>query len=235
MTVQATSASQVSLWAPRIVVETKPATPQPTATGLSGGRVTIQWDTARLADSYEVQQWDGTAKRFRKLPFQEDGKDEAYGVTWTGDLQATVTNLTGNTAYTYRVIAINQSGRTRSADVSATAGAQDPPSDPAPTPNPTPTPPPERMPPTGLSATISGGNVSLTWTGHTNPNYTTQQVKRRVAGDRPIDWTRFPVDLSDTSYTDSTAASGTTYIYRVEALKANGESDMTNAAEIAIP
>ena len=97
------------------------------------------------------------------------------------------------------------------------------------------TPPPVKAPPKDLVATISSPSVELSWTPGTNPNYTDQNVKRRIAGERPINWTKFPVDADANTYTDSSGVSGTTYIYRVEALKANGKGGMTNLQEVTFP
>jgi len=91
------------------------------------------------------------------------------------------------------------------------------------------------MPPSELSAHQTDGGVQLMWTAHTNPNYTVQRVLRRVAGERPLRWTILPVALSATSYLDRTTMGGTTYIYRVQALKAYNKGGMSNLAEIAIP
>ena len=85
-----------------------------------------------------------------------------------------------------------------------------------PQPKPTPTPPPAKMPATNLAFTLSGTKVNLTWTGHTNPDFVRQVVKRRVAGVFPLDWTEFATGLSDTSHADTTAEAGTTYMYRVQ-------------------
>ena len=241
--VRAVGTNRRSDWTQPLAVTTilpSPGKPEISGEGLFGGRVQLSWDAADYADSYDILQWDGThapedsddSGTWRFLPFREKGKDDKYTIIWVNDTTATIGNLTDGVEYYYRVRAINATDKTRSEKTKVMAGTE--PADP-PNQQPTPTPPPAKVPPTGLSATINGGNVSLTWTGHTNPNYTTQQVLRRVAGERPIDWTTFSVDLSATSYTDTTAASGTTYIYRAEALKANGKGTPTNPVEIAIP
>ena len=96
-------------------------------------------------------------------------------------------------------------------------------------------PAPPKMPPTDLEGTVSGTTVSLTWTAQTNPNYVTQIVRRRIAGVNPLSWTNFTVGINDTTYSDTTAVSGTTYVYRISALKANGKGDVSNAITIQVP
>ena len=77
--------------------------------------------------------------------------------------------------------------------------------------------------------------MALSWTPGTNPNYTEQNVLRRIAGERPLSWTKVPVDFDASTYTDLSGVSGTTYIYRVEALKSNGKGGMTNPQEVTFP
>lgn len=48
-------------------------------------------------------------------------------------------------------------------------------------------------------------------------------------------WTYFPVALEANTYTDVTAASGKKYLYRVEAIKANGKTAVTNRITVAAP
>ncbi len=73
-----------------------------------------------------------------------------------------------------------------------------------------------KVPPTNLAASVSGTEVSLTWTAHNNRSFISQVVKRRVAGETPVSWTNTTIDKTATSHTDTTAVSGTTYIYRVQ-------------------
>ena len=72
-------------------------------------------------------------------------------------------------------------------------------------------------------AAVDGTTVNLSWTATTNPNYTSQRLLRRVAGVSPIDWTEIPLaDVNVTAYTDMGLTSGTTYRYRVQGCKDNG-------------
>lgn len=89
--------------------------------------------------------------------------------------------------------------------------------------------------PAGLTATLSGGEVGLSWTPGTNPRYVTQTVKRRDPGVRPAVWTDFEVELTASSYTDASVEDGKRYIYRIRAEKANGKGGVSNVARVTIP
>ncbi len=92
-----------------------------------------------------------------------------------------------------------------------------------------PSQPMDKMPPSSLTGTASGRSVILSWTAHTNPNYTNQYVLRREAGVAPPDWTEIPIGLTDTSYTDTSMPGDNEYVYRIHAEKDNGKGGMSNA------
>ena len=102
----------------------------------------------------------------------------------------------------------------------------------APTPTP---PPPAQNNPSGLTAVVENGAVTLFWMPRTNPNYVKQVVKRREPGVRPAVWTDFELDASADTYTDTTVESGKSYIYRVKGLKANDTGGTSNRVVIAVP
>ena len=100
---------------------------------------------------------------------------------------------------------------------------------------PTPTPPMPQNEPSGLTAALADGAVVLHWMPGSNPHYVKQVVKRREAGVRPEVWTDFELDVSAHTYTDRTAASGTTYIYRVKGLRDNGRGGTSGRAAVTVP
>ena len=100
---------------------------------------------------------------------------------------------------------------------------------------PTVTPPPPSMTPTGLTTEVSGARIYLSWDPGDNTNYVHQLVRRRKTGQNPLVWTDFQIPTRAATYTDTTALTGITYIYRVMAVKNNGLGADTNAAEISIP
>ena len=106
-------------------------------------------------------------------------------------------------------------------------------------------PPPNSGASYGSSGGVSGQNaappgsfcvaVVLHWMPGSNPHYVQQVVKRREAGVRPEVWTDFEVDVSAHTYTDGTAASGKTYIYRVKGLRGNGRGGTSGRAAVTVP
>ena len=81
--------------------------------------------------------------------------------------------------------------------------------------------------PTGLTATAGNAQVALSWTGSTGA--TSYNVYRgTTSGGESA--TALATGLTGTTYTDSTAANGTTYYYKVAAVDASGTSGMSNEA-----
>ena len=227
-----TSDPSLPVWArpDRIV----PPVPQirSTARRQNGTTVRIRWTYDTRAAQYRIQLWDGEARKptWRTLGTERPQTGPPHRIDELTRISALISGLDPAKGYVYRIKAINGPHTTR------WTRAESPATTTPISPVPTPAPPPDKNPATNLMATVAGTTVTLTWTKPTNPNFESIQVLRRVAAERPIDWTIFTVDdVEITSYTDTTAVSGTTYIYRVEALKANGKGGMTNPVEIAIP
>jgi acid phosphatase type 7 len=78
--------------------------------------------------------------------------------------------------------------------------------------------------PTGLAATPGNSQASLSW--NASLGATSYNVKRATTSGGP--YTTIASEVTSTSYTDSTAANGTTYYYVVSAVNANGESANSN-------
>ena len=89
--------------------------------------------------------------------------------------------------------------------------------------------------PNRLTASVVNRQVRLAWTPGTNPNYTSQTVKRREVQVNPVVWTDVSVGVSDSSYTDTTARAGVKYIYRIRASRSNGYGALSNQATVVIP
>ena len=91
-----------------------------------------------------------------------------------------------------------------------------------------------KYPPGNLTAAIQGGDVVLSWTPGSNPAYVEQIVQRRVKGEA---WENIQT-ITNTglaTWTDTTVASGTRYLYTVRAQKANGKGGGTNRVSITVP
>ena len=229
-------------WFPVTPEDSKPGTPTHLTHGsLNDTSIFLYWRAGTNADTYKVQQWDGSARgtdgkmgAWRDLPFRQSGHAKQYEIDFLGvGRAARIDNLTPGTAYKYKLRSLNIDRHSQwSEQISISTTGQNPDPNPAPTPIPT----PNKTQPEGLTAVISGTNVVLTWTRGENPNYVSQVVRRRVAGVRPEQWTDVTVGVNDTTYTDTTVQSGTKYIYRVHALKNNGvKSETTNPAYATIP
>jgi fibronectin type 3 domain-containing protein len=79
--------------------------------------------------------------------------------------------------------------------------------------------------PTGLTATAGNASVSLTWTGSSGANsYNVKRSTTNGSGYATIGTSNVA------TYTDTTAANGTTYYYVVTAVNSNGESGDSNQA-----
>jgi autotransporter-associated beta strand protein len=132
------------------------------------------------------------------------------GVQPLGQVIAPISGLAANTTYRVRFAATNASGTVWSPATVTFTTAQ--------------TPPPAR--PDALATTPAIGNVPLTWNPATGA---TSYIVRRgtVSGT----YTTLASGITLTSYTDHTAAVGTTYYYVVAAVGPGGTS--ANSGEIA--
>ena len=86
-----------------------PAIPTNLATTTGDGTITLDWDDAAHATSYEVQQWDGTTGNvtWRTLPFDSFTLNGSSGSVTITDSMATVGGLTNGASYSHRVRSVN--------------------------------------------------------------------------------------------------------------------------------
>jgi len=169
-----------------------------------------------------------------------DTADDVSEATATGTSH-TITGLTGGVAYTVRVIASNGAGDgPASGEESGTpAGGvleqQEP--DPSSTPAPTAEPTAEELAPSGLTAQVGDGGVSLSWDAPAEESGTVTGYRvLRAAGDGELTTLRDDTGNTTTTYTDATATeAGETYAYVVKALRGQDESQASNEAEVQIP
>ena len=228
-------------WFPVTPEDSKPGRPTRLAYGNYDTSIFLYWRPGTNADTYQVQQWDGSARgtdgkmgAWRDLPFRQSGRAKQYKIDFLGlGRAARIDNLAPGTAYKYKLRSLNIDRHSQwSEQISISTTGQNPDPNPAPTPIPT----PNKTQPEGLTAVISGTDVILTWTRGENPNYVSQVVRRRVANVTPEEWTDVTVGVNDITYTDTTVQSSTEYIYRVHALKNNGvKSELTNPAYATVP
>ena len=160
----------------------------------------------------------------RRLRVNDQGGDFSVLVANTESAAATYTDNTvaASTTYTYRIKAINEHGvseRSRWVHID------------------TPEPPvPDQ--PTGLEATVSNGQVVLTWDDPDDESITGYVILRRVrVNDEGGDFSVLVADTGSaaTTYTDDTVAAGTTYTYRIKAINEHGTSERSRWYHISTP
>ncbi len=203
------------------VAGAQPTEPPDKPTGLdataSHDSVTLTWDDP-VDDSitgYVI---------LRRVP----GVDpEGHFNVLVADTATTATTYTDDTVaaetrYTYRIKAINGAGtseRSRWSHIDVPAA-----------------PVPDK--PTGLEATVTHGQVVLTWDDPQDDTITGYVILRRIrVNDQGGD---FDVLVADTgtaalTYTDATVAAGTTYTYRIKAINEHGTSERSRWFHIDIP
>ena len=142
----------------------------------------------------------------------------------TGTAATTYTDNTveADTAYTYRIKAINEAGtseRSRWFHIKTQE-----------------VPVPDQ--PTGLEATASHGQVVLTWNDPQDDSITGYVILRRVrVNDEGGDFSVLVANTESaaTTYTDNEVAASTTYTYRIKAINEHGTSERSRWVHIDTP
>ena len=204
-----------------VVAGAQPTEPPDKPTGLEAtathDSVTLAWDDPGddSITGYVI---------LRRIPGVDPEGHFDVLVADTGTDATTYTDdtVSAETRYTYRIKAINGAGtseRSRWSHIDVPAA-----------------PVPDK--PTGLEATESDGQVTLTWDDPGDDSITGYVILRRVrenntGGD-------FSVLVSDTgsaatTYTDDTVAAGATYTYRIKAINEHGTSERSRWYHIDIP
>jgi fibronectin type 3 domain-containing protein len=184
--------------------------PPSTPTGLaaSGGnaQVSLTWNAASGATSYNVKRSLSTGGPYTTI---------ASGVTVASYTDTAVNN---GTTYYYVVSAVNSAGESaNSAEASATPAA-----------------PPPPAAPSGLTATaISGSQIDLAWTDNAD-NETGFKIERKTGAGGTFAQIA-TVGANVVSYTDTSVAGNTTYFYRVRATNLGSDSDYSNEASATTP
>ena len=157
--------------------------------------------------------------------------DELVADTETAATTYTDDTVSAETRYTYRIKAINGAGtseRSRWFHI-------DIPAAPAPEEEQAAEPPDK---PNGLEATVSNGQVVLTWDDPGDDSITGYVILRRVReNDTGGDFSVLVADTGSaaTTYTDDTVAASTTYTYRIKAINEHGTSERSRWFHIDIP
>ncbi|HSQ56596.1 MAG TPA: glycoside hydrolase family 44 protein, partial [Gemmata sp.] len=177
-----------------------PAAPTGLKATAGDSRVTLSWNSATGATSYNV--YRGTASGGETLL--------QSGITSTGYLDTAVTN---GTTYYYRVSAVNDAGEgALSSEVSATPQVSAP------------------SAPSNLNATaISTSQINLTWNDNSS-NETAFVVEWATDSNFSAGFTSVTLGANTTSYSATGLTAGTTYWFRVRATNAGGASADSNFA-----
>ena len=177
------------------------APPAPTGLGATAGNAQVALSWTASTGATSYNVYRGTTSG------GESTTAIATGITGT---TYTDTSVTNGTTYYYKVAAVNASG---TSGMSNEANAK-----------PEPSIPPA---PTGLTATAGNAQVALSWTGATGA--TSYNVYRGTTSGGEST-TALATGVTGTTYTDSTAANGTTYYYKVAAVNVSGTSGQSNEA-----
>ena len=156
--------------------------------------------------------------------------------------------VSASTTYIYRAKAVSPTGVSQwSGYVKAETPAAPPPiSTPTPTPTSTPTPEPvytptpEDLRPTGLTVSLVGNKVTLSWTapGEDAGSVDGYEILRRrpMEGESTLATLVADTESTATTYTDATAnEAGVRYVYRVKALRGDDVSLWSNFDKIDLP
>ncbi|HWE03064.1 MAG TPA: fibronectin type III domain-containing protein [Tepidisphaeraceae bacterium] len=175
---------------------TLPAAPTLTVASSTPTSISLSWTPSVSATSYLLE------------------RSANAGVTWTSAVtQSTTTyantGLTPNTAYQFRVTAINGTG---SSTVSSTASATTP-----------------LATPTGFGLTVaSATEIDLAWNAVASA--TNYKIERSPNGTTWTTLTTMGLTGASDTYADTTVAAGTTYYYRISATSGSGVSVATAAS-----
>ncbi len=148
--------------------------------------------------------------------------DELVADTGTAATTYTDDTVSAETRYTYRIKAINGAGtseRSRWSHIDVPAA-----------------PVPDK--PTGLEATESHGQVTLTWDDPGDDSITGYVILRRVrVNNTGGDFSVLVANTGSaaTTYTDDTVTANTTYTYRIKAINEHGTSERSSWFHIDIP
>ena len=123
------------------------------------------------------------------------------------------TGLAGGTNFTYRVEALDAGGASAPADPESGLTAPD-------------------APTTVTASPISAGEVDLTWDAMTGAD----SYSVSVSSDDGAHYSSPVTGITDTSYADTTASGGTSYLYQIVATNATGDSDPgTSNSALTVP
>ena len=169
--------------------------------------------TATAGDHQVVLSWtagSNNGSALTKYEYQQNGGSWANMANSDASTTShTVTGLTNGTQYTFKVRAVNTHGGGGEATVTAT-----------------PVGPPEK--PSGLTATDSDQQVTLSWTAPSN-NGGSAITSYKYSKDNGTNWTS--TGATTTSHTVTGLTNGTEYTFKVRAVNTHGDGAESAAAK----
>ncbi|MEW6441688.1 MAG: multicopper oxidase domain-containing protein [bacterium] len=203
------------------VARALPAAPLLSATGNPGSPIDLSWTDGTPVDLLDPASWGDPAAEvgYRIERAAGTGAFEPIGSALANATTFADHGTAADTSYQYRVVAFNAAGDSVSNTVSI---------------GPILVPP---LAPSNLAAALlSATQVGLTWTDNA-ANEAGFQIERATVTNGVIGpfAPHGTVDVDVTSYTDPTVAPSTTYAYQVYAFNADGNSPMSNVAQITTP
>ena len=195
-----------------------PATGAPTISGTAQVGETLTANTSGIADA------DGLSDVQYEYQWLSDDSDiaGATGLTYT------LVDVDEGKAIKVEVTFTDDTGNDETLTSAATAAAAAAAAEPS--------EPPDK--PRGLEATVSNGQVVLTWDDPEDDSITGYVILRRVrVNDQGGDFSVLVAntETAATTYTDDTVAASTTYTYRIKAINEHGVSERSRWVHIDTP
>ena len=218
--VSVTNASGTSALSDESSAYTIASTPEGLALSPGGNQISLQWNASVGAtNNYKIYRYESSCSASFSANPDVPSQCSATLISSNATSPYTDDNLPAGTEYFYRVTAVNDSGESApSAEASAVVllGA-----------------------PEELSAQSTNSGVELTWTtingaeSHEIYRYTTPSCMTTRSDMAGCTYATFSTG-ADATYLDTTAAGGTTYYYRVAALRDSlPAGELSNEASVA--
>lgn len=177
----------------------------------NGSKVTLYWrDNSANETGFRVE---------RRLVSSDTWA--AIGTVGANVITYVDSAVSAGNSYVYRVVALNGAGSSAATAELTLDVVSAAPTVPA-------------APQSLAASNATGGNVALAWTDASS-NETNFAVERSVSGSGTWTTLSASVAANATTYTDATAAAGTSYIYRVRAINSAGNSAYSNDATVTTP
>ena len=174
-----------------------PQPPTQVTAAASGVDIIVSWEApaSGVTGSYEIRHGE------------TDGAETTTASVTADETSYVHQSPQGDTSYTYHVRSVNDAGQSEWAGPAQATRVMPP------------------SPPTGLSASISGNDIAVSWTTPSTGIIDRYEVE--YLGPNSDEWTRDEVPSSTTSWTHAAPTPGTAYQYRARSVNSAGVSNWT--------